>query len=126
MAKYWKYLGLYDVETKTLTEFGTGKFTPEEDGKLIALRPIIGAAAATTLIEHYRFQLTHTKFVPNAIDVGGSGNGLATAPAFKPMPQDWPVDQVVKGGLPIKLEGQNLSADTPVGVEIYLYGYFST
>ena len=126
MAKYWKYMGLYDAETKTLTEFGSGAYTPEDDGKLIAIRPIVGAASATALIEAFRFQLTHSKFQPNAIDVGGVGNGLATVPAYKSAPVDWPVDQQIKGGLPIKLEGQNLTGDTPVGVEIYLFGYFST
>lgn len=122
---YTKYLGLYDVETKTFTDFGTGAYTPKRNGTLLGLRIIIGAAAATSLIEHVQFRLTCDTFSPNAIEVGASGNGLATAPAFKPPPVDWGgLNQKVQAGVEIQLEGRNLTADTPVGVEVYLYGIF--
>lgn len=117
-------MGLYDAETKTFSEFGTGKFTPSVDGRLLAIRVIIGAAAATSLTEHVQFRLTCSKFSPNSIYSGHSGNGLATAPAFKPAPADWIVDQPVSSGSPITMEGRNLTADTPVTVEVYVYGLF--
>lgn len=122
MGKYWKYFGLYDAETKTFTAFGSGAYTPTSTGILKALRVMIGAAAATSLIEHVQFRLTCDKFTPNAIECGHSGNGLATAPAFKPPPVDWPIDQPIESGVPITLEGRNLTGDTPVGVEVYLFG----
>lgn len=126
MGKYWKYLGEYDAETTTFTEFagggGASPYTPKSNGTLKALRVVVGADAATTLTEHVEFRLTCDKFTPNAIECGISGNGLATAPAFKPEPVDWPIDQPIQAGVAIVLEGRNITADTPVGVSVHLYG----
>lgn len=126
MAKYWVYMGEYDAESTTFTAFagggGSSPYSPDTDGQLKALKVIIGGDGATSLTEHVEFRLTCTKFKPNAIHCGHSGNGLATAPAFKPAPADWIVDQEIKSGVPIKLEGRNITADTPVGVSVHLYG----
>jgi hypothetical protein len=124
MVSYSKYLGLYDAETKTFTEFTTGAYTPKRDGILIGLRVMVGAGTVASLTEHVQFRLTCDTFDPNAIEVGACGPGLATAPRQGLPSVDWPVNQRVKAGVAITLEGRNLTADTPVGVEVYLYGLF--
>mgnify|MGYP001419000831 CR=1 FL=1 len=124
MVRYSKYFGLYDVETKTFTTFGTGNYTPDQDGHLVGLRIMIGAAAVTTLTEHVQFRLTSASFKPESLEIGACGIGLATAPRQGFTAVDWPCDQMVKAGVAVKLEGRNLTADTPVGVEVYLYGLF--
>jgi len=129
MGKFWKVLAQYDAETKTYTEAaGTpaSPFTPDFNGKLIALRVIIGGAAATTLTELIQFKLTSTTFVPNAIEVVGIGNGLRTAPAMNQPPTDFIVDQAVKASIKITVEGRNVTADTPVTVEAIVMGLFQT
>jgi hypothetical protein len=124
MVSYSKYMGLYDAETKTFTEFGSGAYTPKADGTLIGLRVMVGAGTVATLTEHVQFRLTCDKWTPNAIEVGACGPGLATAPRQGLPSVDWPINQPVQAGVPITLEGRNLTADTPVGVEVYLYGLF--
>lgn len=126
MAKYWVYMGEYDAESTTFTEFaggaGASPYNPDTDGTLKALRVMIGADAVTTLTEQVEIRLTCTKFKPNAIHCGAGGIGLATAPRQQVMPVDWVVDQEIKSGVPVKLEGRNITADTPVGVSVHLYG----
>lgn len=127
MGKFWKVLAQYIVETKTYTEAAgtpSSPFTPDFHGRLIALRVIIGGAAATTLTELIQFKLTSTTFTPNAIEVVGIGNGLRTAPAMNQPPVDFIVDQAVKASIKIVVEGRNLTADTPVGVEAIVMGLF--
>jgi len=130
MGRYWKLLAEYDGEAITYAAcagaFATSPYTPEENAKLIALRIMVSNEAATSLTEAVQFKLTHAKFKPQSIEVGGLGGGLHTAPAF-PVPfQDWIVEQVVQGGLPIKIEARNITAETPVTVEVYLWGYFES
>lgn len=130
MGKYWKLLGQYDSETTAYTAFAyTGlasPYTPTENAQLIGLRVIAGAGAATTLTEGYQFKLTCSKFKPNSIEVGGVGSGLHTAPAFPAPIIDWPVDQPVQAGVPITLEGRNITAETPITNEIQLWGLFQS
>lgn len=118
---------MYDVETTTYTECaGTvaSPYNPDFSGRLIGLRTIVGAGAATTLTEHIQFRLTCQSFSPNSIEIGAQGSGLHTAPAFAAAPLEFPVDQDVKVGVKITIEGRNLTAETPVTNEVYIYGLF--
>ncbi len=129
MSRSWRLLGLYDVETTTWTEFaGTvaSPYNPDFKGRLVGLRTVVGAGAATTLIEHIQIRLTSQSFKPNSIECGAQGAGLHTAPAFPAPILEWPVDQPVEVGVKITIEGRNLTAETPVTVEVYIYGLFES
>ena len=130
MGKYWRVLGEYDAESTTYSAFaggaGASPYTPDESGRLIGLRTIVGDDAATSLVNHGQIKLTCTKFKPNSIEVIFQGTGLRTVPAFMQMPIDHVVDQEVQAGVPITLEGRNLTADTPVTVSVILMGLFQT
>jgi len=120
-------MGEYDAESATFTAFagggGASPYTPETDGKLVAVRVIPAATAATSLMEFVNIRLTCTQWTPNAIEVGVKGNGLRTVPATPQEPQDWVIDQPVKTNKSITMEGENL-AGTPVTVQVFVYGLF--
>lgn len=128
MVKYWKLLAEYDSETTAYTAcagaFAASPYTPKEDGRLIGLRTTVSAEAATSLTENVQFKLTCSTFKPNSIEVGAIGAGLHTATQFAGFVVDWVVDQEVKAGVPIDIEGRNITAETPVTVETYLWGLF--
>jgi hypothetical protein len=121
-------MGEYNAETKTLSAFvGTpaSPFIPDFNGFLRAIRLCISRDAASTLCNHVHIVLNSVSFKPNNIDVGANGAGLQTAPALGDItPQDWVVDQPVKASIAIALQGENKTADTPVGVLIEVYGLF--
>ena len=122
--KLWRMIARYDSETTAYTEAaGTGAtspFTPDFDGRLLGLRGVAGGGAATSLVNMVQFKLTCNMFKPNSIECGILGNGIQTAPAFKPAP----LEQPVKAGVPITIEGRNIDADTPVTVDVQLFGFF--
>jgi len=128
MATCWRMLARYDAETTTYSACagagGTSPYTPEFDGKLVGLRGIAGGGAATALVNMVQFKLSCVTFKPNVIEAAVLGNGIQTAPAFKPAPLDFPVEQDVKAGVPITIEGRNIDADTPVTVDVQLWGCF--
>lgn len=128
--KTWRLLGQYDAESTTFTAFAvTGMaspYTPDFSGRLVGLRAIINRSAATSLTNHVEFRLTCTTFNPNEINVGVQGSGLQTAPAIQAEHLDWQIDQKVQAGVPITLEGRNITADTPVTVSALLYAMFET
>lgn len=130
MSKYWRLLGEYNAETTTYSECAgaaqTSPYTPDANGRLIALRGVCGGGAATTLINHIQFRLTCTTFKPNTIHAAVQGGGLFTAPAFQPAPLDFVCDQEVQAGVPITVEARNVTADTPVTVDVQLYGLFES
>ena len=121
MAVWTEYLGIYDAETKTFSALATSPYSPTKSGRIKELVVVIGSAAVTTLVEHVQFKLTCTTFDPNTIYAYASGGGLRTAPAVPIAPVSIPVDQKMTAGVPITIEGRNLTADTPVTVEVYLY-----
>lgn len=130
--RYWKLMGQYDAETTTYSEFGvfgmSSPYSPVENARLKGLRAVVNRSAATSLINHVGIKLTCATFTPNSLEVGGQGSGLQTAPALQSgatSQTDWEVDQPVQAGVPITLEGRNISgADTPVTVSVLLYGLF--
>lgn len=128
MVSWWEVLGEYDSETTSYTELaggaGSSPYTPKIDARLRGLRVLVGSDAATSLTELVQFRLTCTTFKPNSIECVGNGSGLRTAPAFQLMPIDHVVDQEVKAGVPITIEGRNVTADTPVTNSVIVMGYF--
>lgn len=120
-------MGEYDAETSTYAALvganAPSPYTPTENAKLVGLRVIVCATAATSLTEAVQFKLTSSTFKPNSIEVGGNGNGLRTAPAMFQAPVDWPVDQAVQAGVPVVIEGRN-TVGTPVTVNVQLWGCF--
>jgi len=125
--RYWRLMAEYNAETKTYSEAAGTKaspYVPDKSGKLVGLRTIVSGDAATSLIQAVQFKLTSTSFVPNSIEVGAQGNGLQTAPYSSSKVIDWQVAQTVQVGVGITIEARNLTADTPVGVLVHLYGLF--
>lgn len=105
---------------------GSSPYTPDQDARLIGLRVVVGADAATSLTEIVQFKLSCTTFVPNSIECGGLGTGLRTAPAMFAQPIDWVVDQEVRAGVPITIEARDVTADTPVTNSVTLWGLFES
>jgi hypothetical protein len=130
MARLWRLVAEYDAETATFSACAgaaqTSPYTPDFNGRLVGLRGIMNRAAATSLINHVQLRLTCTTFNPNTIHVGIQGNGIQTAPVSGPEAIDWQMDQAVQAGVPISIEARNVTADTPVGVSVLLYGLFDT
>jgi len=129
MPKYWRLMGEYDAEGTTFSACAgaaqTSPYIPDADGRLIGLRVIPARTAATTLLDHAQFRLTCSMWTPNECHCGVSGSGIQTAPAAQPMPVDFEVDQPVKAGVPIKVEGRCILANA-VTVDILVYGLFSS
>jgi len=130
VGKYARLMGRYDSETTAYTECagtsGVSPYNPPEDAKLVGLRIMNTGGAATQLVNGVQFKLTSTSFKPNSIEAHFTGGGLLTAPAFMPAPVDWPVNQDVKAGVSITIEARNMTADTPVGVDVVIYGIFES
>lgn len=130
--KYWVLLAEYDGESTTYTACAgsaqSSPYSPPVSGRLIGLRTVPNRSAASSLINHVQFKLTCPTFTPNAIECGGQGSGLQTAPALQggDAALDWQVDQPVSVGSQITIEGRNVTADTPVTVTMLLYGLFDT
>jgi hypothetical protein len=126
--RVWRLLGEYNAESKTYSALAgtaqTSPYTPDFSGALVGIRVIGGADGVTTKTEHVQFKMTCTTFQPNVLHVGFGGGGIRTAPAFQPVPLEWPISQRVQSGVPIDIEARNVTADTPVGVDVFLYGLF--
>lgn len=129
MGKYWRVIGHYNGESQTYEAlagtFQTSPYTPDEDARLIGIRVVPGGEAATSLVEQFQIRMTCTTFKPNTIHVGGSGVGLRTVPCSSIQTYDWEVDQPVKSGVPITIEGRHAVA-TAVTANIVVYGLFSS
>lgn len=129
MGKYWRLIGHYNGEAQTYEAFAgtfqTSPYTPDEDARLVGLRVMQAPEAATSLVEGFQIRLTCTTFKPNTIHVCGIGNGLATAPAIPAPVIDYQIDQPVKSGVPISIEGRHAVA-TAVTANILLMGMFES
>lgn len=129
MGTYWRVIGHYAGEAQTYEAlagtFQASPYMPDEDAQLIGIRVIPCSEAATSLMEGFQIRMTSTTFKPNTIHVAGCGTGLRTAPAF-PMPSyDYRVNQPVKSGVPITLEGRHAVA-TAVTANIIVMGEFQS
>lgn len=126
--KLWRLLAEYNAESKTYTACaGTNApipYAPEFNGRLIGLRSIVSADGATTLTQGVQFKLTCVAFKPNSIECGAQGDGLQTVPQHIQGIIDWQVDQPIIASVPVTVEARNMTADTPVGVLVHLWGLF--
>ncbi len=122
----WRIMGHYNAETQAYSvvagTFGSGAFSPDFNGRLIAVRLLEGQEAATTLQCGVAIRISCAKFSPNTIELVSNGNGLKTAPA-KQSVVDYQVDQPVQAGVPITIEGKNDVA-TAVTVSVIVMGLF--
>lgn len=123
-----RLLGQYDSETTAYTPCGgaaqTSPYAPDFTGILKGIKLMAGRNAVTTLTDHIQVRLTSTTFVPNSLEVGITGGGLQTAPVGAVVKEEWPCNQRVQAGVPIIVEGRNLTADTPVTNNLLIYGIF--
>jgi hypothetical protein len=130
MGKYWKLLGEYDAETTAYSALlGTisgakSPYTPTEDARLVGLKVCESTVAVTTVLTGVQLKLTCSTFKPNSIEVGVVGTGLHTAPKGYMKVEEWVVDQPVKAGVPITIEGRCIGAYAAVTVEVFLWGEF--
>lgn len=129
MGKYWRLIGHYNGESQNFESlagsFQTSPYTPEQDGQMIGIRLLTAPEAATSLVEGFQIKLTCSTFSPNSVEVCGIGNGLATVPAVPAPVVDYLMDQPVKAGVPIKLEGRHVVA-TVVTANILVMGLFES
>lgn len=129
MGRYWRMIGQYDAETQTYSACAgaaqTSPYTPDEDARLVGIRAIVGQLAATSLTTNGQIRLSCTTFKPNVMHVGYMGNGIRTAPALAPAPLDFEVDQPVKAGVPITIEGRCIGA-SDVTNSVDIYGLFQS
>lgn len=129
MGQYWRLIGHYNGEAQTYEALAGGfqasPYTPDEDAQLIGIRLICAPEAATSLVENYQIRLSCTTFKPNTMHVCGCGNGLATAPAVPAPVFDYTVNQPVKSGVPITIEGRHAVA-TAVTANILVMGLFAS
>lgn len=102
---------------------GASPYTPDEDGRLVGLRVITAPEAATSLTEGFQLRLSCALWKPNTIQVVGIGNGLATVPSIPAPVIDYDVDQPVKAGVPITIEGRHAVA-TAVTHSSFVMGCF--
>jgi hypothetical protein len=129
MSKYWRLIGDYNGEAQTYEAlagaFQTSPYTPDADGRLIGLRVIVSAEAATSLTEGVQYRLTCTTFTPNTLHVCGAGNGIDTALTPRGGAFDFEVDQPIKAGVPITIEARHAVA-TAVTHRSFVMGLFNT
>jgi len=129
MGKYWRCIGHYNGEATTYESlagtFQASPYTPDEDAQLVGLRVMQAPEAATSLVEGYQIRLSCTTFKPNTMHVCGIGNGLATVPSVPAPVVDYEVNQPVKSGVPITIEGRHAVA-TAVTANILLMGMFQS
>jgi hypothetical protein len=125
--KYWKVIGNYDGEAGTFEALAgalqASPYNPDEDATLIGIRLIIGGEAASSLVNNLMIRLTCTQFQPNTIHVAGAGCGLRTAPAFPAPVYDFEVNQKVKSGVGITMEGKHATG-SPVTCNAIVLGMF--
>lgn len=114
-ARFWRLMG---EMVETATTYGSvagaaapSPYVPDIDATLVGIRVLTGRQAATSLTNNYQIRLTATSFLPNTIHVCGTGTGLQSAPAHVANQVDYDVNQPVKSGVPITVEGRNTYAN---------------
>ncbi len=129
MAIYVDQMFNTDGESTSLADLNndvsttTGKYTPLRDGRLLKIIIFIHAAAATSLVEGVRIEISNTNWSPNLLKFGATGNGLRTAPAFHQPAYEYVIDQPVTEKSAIT--GQYiLATGTPVTNNIAIFGVF--
>lgn len=115
-ARFWRLIG---EMVEAATTFGPvagaaapSPYVPDIDAQLVGIRVIPGRQAATSLTNGFQIRLTCTTFLPNTIHIAAVGSGLQTAPAQEPVAIDFDVNQSVKAGVPVTIEGRNTYVGT--------------
>ena len=98
-------------------------YVPDVDANLIGLRVICGRQTASSLINDVQVRITCTTFNPNTMHVCAVGSGLQTAPAELPNAIDYDVNEPVKAGVPVTIEGRHTYANA-VTPDILIVGLF--
>lgn len=123
--KSYQYLANYDAETTAWSACagpgGVSPYSPPVDGRMTGVRLVFGRTTAATLMNEINIRLTCALWSPNSITVGGCGTGLATAPAFQPPVYDFDIDQPIKAGVPITVEGINILGNA-VTADVHIFG----
>lgn len=127
MGRYWRVIGHYNAETQAYSAcagtFQTSPFTPDIDGRLVGVKLLEGQEAATSLTCDVQIRLSCAAWKPNVMDLALNGGGLKTVPVAFQAEQSYVVDQPVKAGVPITVEGRNAPA-TAVTVSVIVLGCF--
>lgn len=125
-SRFWRLIG---EMVETATTYGSvaggaapSPYVPDVDAQLTGIRVMVGRQAATSLTNNFQIRLTSTTFQPNTIHVGGVGVGLATAPSAVAQ-FDFDVNQPVKAGVPITVEGRNTFSNA-VSPDNLIFGLF--
>lgn len=128
-TRFWRLMG---EMVETAVTFGAcagaaapSPYVPDVDAQLVGIRVLIGRQTASSLTNNFQVRITCTTFTPNTIHVGGVGTGLQTAPANIPNQVDFDVNQPVKAGVPITIEGRNTYANA-VTPDNLIFGLFQT
>jgi hypothetical protein len=103
-----------------------GSYPPQLKGRLIKIGVFLTPSAATSLGQRARVELSQTNWNPNILRFPVAGFGLATAPQAiggSELLFEFLVDQPVQTDWAIT--GQYLLFDSPVTVDVIVYGYFS-
>jgi hypothetical protein len=111
MKRFWRLMG---EMVETAVTYGPvagaaapSPYVPDVDANLVGLRVLTSRQAATSLTNAQQIRLTCTTFNPNTIHIAALGSGLQTAPAQPPPNIDYDINQPVKAGVPITIEGRN-------------------
>jgi hypothetical protein len=127
MGKYWRMIGHYNGEAQTYEAlagaFQASPYTHDESARLVGIRAIVSAEAATSLTEGVQFRLSCAGWKPNVMNVACAGNGLRTVPCDAQAVYDFDVDQPIAPGVPVAIEGRHNVA-TAVTTNIFLMGCF--
>lgn len=127
--RYWRCLGHYNAETQAYSAcagtFQTSPYTPDVDGVLVGVKLLEGHEAATSLACDIQIRLSCALWKPNTMDLVLNGAGLKTVPVGVMTSQEYSVNQPVKAGVPITVEGRNATA-TGVTVSVPVMGCFES
>lgn len=125
--RYWRVVGHYNAETQAYSAcagtFQTSPFTPDVDGRLVGVRITEGQEAATSLCCDTQIRLSCAIWKPNTMDMIINGGGLKTVPVGYQQVVDYSVDQPVRAGVPITVEGRCATA-TAVTMSVVVLGCF--
>lgn len=127
--RFWRLIGEM-VETATTYGAVAGAaapspYVPDVDANLVGIRIIASRQTASSLTNAQQIRLTCTTFNPNTLHVAITGTGLQTAPAFVMNQLDYDVNQMVRAGVPITIEGRNTYANA-VTPDTLIMGLFET
>ena len=119
---YSDIMGTYDGEDTTFTDLDSG-YSPLTSGRLVQVKAYWSQTAATSVMAALTFKLTNAKWgVPLHVTIQGAG--IATAPAFPPIPGVQNCDLPVVIGSDITIQARHEAGITAVTSNATLIGVF--